>query len=76
MVAWLDAHSFSPKSGAPLLVPGADGQAAFALASVADAADPLALAHLPSLLPPGRYQLCTQSPAALAPGPARPDEYV
>ncbi|KFN45495.1 hypothetical protein N790_02480 [Arenimonas malthae CC-JY-1] len=62
VVAWLDAHAFSPKSGAPLLVPGADGRPAFALAGVSDARDPLALAHLPSLLPAGSYRLSAESP--------------
>jgi leucyl aminopeptidase len=62
VAAWLEAHAFSPKSGAPLLVPGADGRPAFALAGVSDAHDPLALAHLPSLLPAGSYRLAAESP--------------
>ena len=68
--AWLDAHGAGAGSVAPLAIPGDDGRPACVLVVLADAADPLALAHLPSLLPPGRYQLCPQSPAALAPGQA------
>ncbi|MFY2762909.1 leucyl aminopeptidase family protein [Arenimonas sp. MALMAid1274] len=67
--AWLQAHGFLPQSGAPLLVPGPDGHPAFALAGVSDARDPLALAHLPSLLPPGTYRL-VQDGVALEPGQA------
>lgn len=65
--AWLQANDFSGQPGAPLLVPGPDGQPAFALAAVADAGDPLALAHLPQMLPPGRYRLSDQSPQAMDP---------
>ena len=66
--AWLRANDFSGQPGAPLLVPGADGQPAFALATVSDAADPLALAHLPQMLPPGSYRLADNSPQAVDPG--------
>ncbi|KFL36456.1 leucyl aminopeptidase family protein [Arenimonas donghaensis] len=65
--AWLKANDFSGQPGAPLLVPGADGQPAFALAAVADAGDPLALAHLPQMLPPGGYRLSEHSPQAVDP---------
>ena len=68
--AWLDAHGAGAGAVAPLAVPGPDGRPAFVLVTLADAADPLALAHLPSLLPPGRYALCPESPATLAPGQA------
>ncbi len=68
--AWLQANGFSAQPGAPLLVPGANGHPAFALAGIGDAADPLALAHLPSLLPPGTYRLSADSPAAIDPGQA------
>ncbi|WP_290890166.1 leucyl aminopeptidase family protein, partial [Arenimonas sp.] len=53
-----------------LAITGDDGRPAYVLVVLADAADPLALAHLPSLLPAGAYRLCPQSPAALAPGQA------
>ncbi len=68
--AWLAAHDFSGQSGAPLLVPGADGQPAYSLAGISDPGDPLALAHLPSMLPPGNYRLSPDSPLALDPGQA------
>lgn len=66
--AWLAAHDFSAQPGAPLMVPGADGHPSFALAGISDARDPLAVAHLPSLLPPGTYRIAADSPAALDPG--------
>ena len=65
--SWLEANDFSGQPGAPLLVPGADGWPTFALAAVADAADPLALAHLPQMLPPGRYHLADDAPQAIEP---------
>ena len=68
--AWLDAHGFRPQVGAPLLVPGANGRPAFALAGIADATDPLALSHLPALLPEGTYRLSPDSPVAVDPGRA------
>ncbi|GAB2498153.1 leucyl aminopeptidase family protein [Arenimonas alkanexedens] len=68
--AWLDAHGAGAGAIAPLAIPGADGRPLFVLVTLADATDPLALAHLPSLLPMGRYRLCPDSPAQLAPGQA------
>jgi leucyl aminopeptidase len=65
--AWLDANSFNPSPGCFLLVPGTDGRALFTVASICDAGDPLALAHLPLLLPAGTYQLDTDSPVAVDP---------
>lgn len=67
--AWLDAHGFDGQPGAPLFVPGADGHPAFVLAGIADPADPLAIAHLPSLLPPGTYRLA-EGPVAVEPNRA------
>ena len=67
--AWLQAHGFTAQPGAPLLVPGADGRPAHALAGIGDAGDPLALSHLPGLLPPGTYRL-TPDPLPLDPGQA------
>ena len=66
--AWLDAHGFSATPGAPLLVPGSDGRPGFFLAAIADAQDPLALAHLPVALPAGTYRLSPESPVTVAPG--------
>ena len=68
--AWLAAQDFSGQSGAPLLVPGGDGRPAYFLAGVSDPKDPLALAHLPSMLPPGSYRLAADAPLALEPGQA------
>src|SRR5688572_21370116 len=68
--AWLQANGFTGQAGAPLLVPGADGQPAYALAGIGDAADPLALAHLPSMLPPGTYRLSADSPTPIDPAAA------
>jgi len=68
--AWLDAHGFTAQPGAPLLVPGADGRPAHFLAGIADANDPLALAHLPLLLPVGTYTLSPHSPVKPDPGHA------
>ena len=63
--AWLDAHHFNGSGGSYLLVPSRDGTPAFAVAGVNDAADPLALAHLPTLLPAGVYRLSPDSPVAI-----------
>jgi leucyl aminopeptidase len=64
--AWLDANAFSPSAGSFALLPGADGRLACVLAAVGDAADPLALAHLPQLLPPGDFALDPDSPVRIA----------
>jgi leucyl aminopeptidase len=68
--AWLDAHGFTAQPGAPLMIPGADGRPAFFLAGIADAQDPLALAHLPLALPVGSYRLSPDSPVTPDPGHA------
>jgi leucyl aminopeptidase len=65
--AWLDAHGFNAAAGSFLLVPDAQGKPGFALAAIADAADPLALSHLPMLLPPGTYRLSADSPVVVDP---------
>lgn len=62
VTAWLDANAFNPVAGSVLLVPGDDGKPSFALAAIADAADPLALSHLPMMLPVGAYLVSDQSP--------------
>jgi leucyl aminopeptidase len=60
--AWLDANAFTPGAGAFVLLPGPQGKPRAVVASVGDAADPLALSHLPQLLPPGDYLLDAASP--------------
>ena len=59
---WLDANAFAPATGAWLLLPDANGRPACVIAAVSDAGDPLALAHLPMLLPAGVYHLDGESP--------------
>jgi leucyl aminopeptidase len=66
-LAWLDANNFTGAGGAFLLVPDASGRAALVVAAINDAGDPLALAHLPMLLPAGDYHLQAASPIALDP---------
>ncbi len=61
-LAWLDANAFTPVAGCFSLLPGADGRPRALLAAIADASDPLALSHLPALLPPGDYALDPASP--------------
>jgi leucyl aminopeptidase len=65
--AWFEANGFNGTAGSFLLVPDADGRPAFVLAGVGDAEDPLALAHLPQLLPAGIYRLCEHSPLPVDP---------
>ena len=60
--AWLDSHSFDGSNGNFLALPDDDGQLRRVVVGVADAGDPLALAHLPTLLPPGDYRLDPDSP--------------
>ncbi len=60
--AWLDANAFSASTGAWLLLPDANGRPACVIAAISDAGDPLALAHLPVLLPAGAYHLDVESP--------------
>ena len=61
-LAWLDANAFSSGPGSFMMLPGAAGSPRALLAAVADAGDPLALSHLPLLLPPGDYELATDAP--------------
>ncbi len=65
--AWLDANAFMPTAGSFLLVPDAAGVPSLALAAIADAEDPLALSHLPLLLPAGNYRLDPNSPVPVDP---------
>jgi leucyl aminopeptidase len=66
-LAWLDGNGFEPAAGSWLLLPGADGRPRCVVAAIADAGDPFALAHLPTLLPPGVYRMATESPVPVAP---------
>jgi leucyl aminopeptidase len=59
--AWVDAHGFRGDPLTHLLLPGADGAPAAAVAGLGDPQDPTALGHLPALLPPLAFRL--------APGP-------
>src|SRR5207342_42729 len=69
-LSWLDANAFTPAAGSFALVPGADGKPRCVVAAVADAGDPLALSHLPQLLPPGDYALDAASPVRIDPAQA------
>ncbi|MEO7251092.1 MAG: leucyl aminopeptidase family protein [Arenimonas sp.] len=66
--AWLDANAFNPCAGSFLLVPDAQGAALFVVVAISDAGDPLALAHLPMLLPAGTYRLHADAPVPVDPG--------
>ena len=70
-LAWLDANAFTPAAGVFALVPGADGKPRCVVAAVGDPGDPLALSHLPQLLPPGDYALDPASPVRIDPAQAR-----
>lgn len=59
---WLESHAFAGVAGSFLTVPAADGRPEFVVAGIADAEDPLALSHLPPLLPAGTYRLDAHSP--------------
>ena len=66
--AWLNAQGFDGAAGTQQLVPNADGSPAFVAVGIADAADPFALAHLPSLLPAHWvYRLDRESPVKVDP---------
>ena len=60
--AWLDSNAFSPSTGSFLLVPDAQGGPRCVLAIIGDTRDPMALSHLPSLLPAGLYCIAADSP--------------
>ncbi|MBB5209630.1 leucyl aminopeptidase family protein [Chiayiivirga flava] len=65
--AWVGAAGFLAAPATALLVPGADGHPALALAGIGDADDPLALAHLPLALPEGVYRLSDDAGSAIDP---------
>ena len=60
--AWLDGHGFNGSNGSFLALPEADGELRRVVIGISDAGDPLALAHLPTLLPAGIYQLDNAAP--------------
>lgn len=60
--AWLDAHCFNASAGSFLLLPNIEGAPNQVAVGICDAEDPLALAHLPKLLPVGVYVLSPNSP--------------
>ena len=64
-LAWLDTNTFTPSAGCFLLVPNAQGMPQFVVAAICDAGDPLALSHLPMLLPAGTYRLRADSPVPM-----------
>lgn len=64
---WLESHGFVGVAGSFLTVPAADGRPEFVVAGIADAEDPLALSHLPQLLPAGMYRLDARSPLSVDP---------
>ena len=66
-LAWLDANAFTPAAGSFLLVPGSTGSPLCVVAAISDAGDPLALSHLPLLLPAGAYRLDPASPVPVDP---------
>jgi leucyl aminopeptidase len=68
--AWLAAQGFTGAGGTQTLVPGPDGHAAFAVAGVGEGDDPLAIAHLPRLLPALTYRFDAASPRPIEPAVA------
>lgn len=68
--AWIEAHGFKGDAGTQLLLPGADGVPAAAVAGIGDPLDPASLGHLPLLLPPLAFRLAADSPLAVPPGRA------
>lgn len=65
--AWIEANGFDAGAGSFLLLPAADGRPGGVAVGVGDADDPLALAHLPPLLPAGTYCLAESSPLRIDP---------
>ena len=59
--AWVATFAFTAAPATVLVVPDAGGRPGLALAGIGDADDPLALAHLPMLLPDGVYHLANDA---------------
>ncbi len=62
---WLDSHGYDGSGGSVLALPESNGQLRRVVVAIDDAGDPLALAHLPMLLPDGLYRLDPASPLPL-----------
>ena len=66
--SWLNAQGFNATAATQQVVPNANGEPAFVAVGIGDAGDPLALAHLPALLPAqGVYRLDPDSPVKVDP---------
>ena len=65
--AWIDAHGFRGDALTHLVIPGADGAPAAAVAGIGDPLDPASLGHLPSLLPPAAFRIAADSPVTVPP---------
>jgi len=65
--AWIDAHGFRGDALTHLVLPGADGAPAAAVAGLGDPQDPASLGHLPSILPPIAFRIATDSPVVVPP---------
>lgn len=58
--AWVESHKITPRPDTALMIPGAKGAIAHALAFTADTPTIWSLAHLPALLPSGAYHIDTK----------------
>jgi leucyl aminopeptidase len=68
--AWVEAHGFKGDALSFLVLPGDDGAPAAAVAGVSDPQDPVAIGHLPALLPALAFRIAADSPVAMAAGTA------
>ena len=65
--AWIEAHGFRGDAFTQLVIPGADGAPAAAVAGIGDPQDPASFGHLPSALPPAVFRIAGDSPVAVPP---------
>jgi len=65
--AWIDAHGFKGDALTQLVIPGANGAPAAAVAGIGDPQDPASLGHLPSMLPPIAFRIADDSPVDVPP---------
>ena len=63
--AWVAAHGFKGDPLTFLVLPGEDGAPEAAVAGIGDPQDPLAIGHLPLLLPALAFRLAADSPVAM-----------
>jgi leucyl aminopeptidase len=63
--AWVEAHGFKGDALTQLVIPGADGAPAAAVAGISDPQDPASIGHLPVLLPPVAFRIAADSPVAM-----------